>query len=49
MKESMECFEKAEDILGETKENNIKFAKLLYLKGLASKRVSSAVSIELFE
>ena len=49
MPESMVCFQEAEDLLGETKNNNIKYAKLMYLKGLASKRISAKVSTELFE
>ena len=49
MPESMQCFEEAEALLGDTKKNNVKYAKLLYLKGLASKRISAKVSTELFE
>lgn len=45
----MNCFDEAETLLGATKENNIKYAKLLYLKGLASKRISAEVSLKLFE
>jgi hypothetical protein len=45
----MECFERAEELLGPSKENNIKLPKLLYLKALASKRISSQTSIQLFE
>ena len=42
---ALESFESAEAILGETKESNIKYPKLIYLKGLASKRISADVSI----
>jgi len=34
--------------LGTSKENNIKFAKLFYLEGLALKRISLDKSIETF-
>ena len=49
MPQAIESFESAEAVLGETKENNIKFPKLIYLKGLASKRISADVSIQTFE
>ena len=49
MNESMQCFEDAEELLGETKNNNIKLPKLIYLKGLASKRISAEKSMERFE
>jgi hypothetical protein len=45
----MENFDKAEEILGSTKNNNVKFAKLIYLRGLASKRISVEKSMEKFE
>ena len=46
---SIEKFDQAEEFLGSTKNNNIKFAKLTYLKGLASKRISADKSMEVFE
>jgi hypothetical protein len=35
--------------LGDTKDNNIRYAHLLYLKGLASKKISEEVCLEIFE
>lgn len=49
MPQALENFESAEELLEETKENNIKYPKLIYLKGLASKRISAEISIQKFE
>jgi hypothetical protein len=46
MTASIQSFDSATSLLPPT---SIKLAKLLYLKGLASKRISSSVSIGLFE
>lgn len=46
--ESMEAFDMAEKMLDHNKKN-VKFGKCVYLRGLASKRISSEVAIEKFE
>lgn len=46
--ESMESFDKAENMLNHNKKN-VKYGKCVYLRGLASKRISSEVAIERFE
>ena len=46
--ESMESFDKAENMLNCNKKN-VKYGKCLYLRGLASKRISNEAAIERFE
>lgn len=43
--EAVEMFDKAEAILGENKEKNIKYAKLIFIRGLSSKRISTDTAI----
>jgi len=48
MKESIDYFDQAIGYFPEDSHQNIKYGKLLYVKGLASKRISAEKAIEVF-
>ena len=41
-------FKLAEDILGDTKEENIKYARMLYIQGLATQKFSQEKATEIY-
>jgi tetratricopeptide (TPR) repeat protein len=50
LEESKNCFEEAMQLISEAeKDTSLKYAKLLFFRGLANKRVSSNAAIEIFE
>lgn len=42
-------FQQAEEVLGETKEENVKYARMLYIEGLASQKFSEKKAMEYYK